>query len=349
MAGKAAALSSDPALSSPSFEVSLAPVNSLLITLIGALVSTNPPAALADAIEAATGKVAKAPGQLTVADLELKRIEAADDEAQAEVDEWIRNHHAFTAQGAGVSDAELNERIRKRFAAVRAGYEDFIRRHPDHAEARLAYASFLSDMGEEEAEVIQLEKARELDPTKPAVWNNLANYFGHRGSPKKAFEYYEKAIELDPDESLYYHNFGTTVYLFRKDVKEHYGIEEQQVFDKAMNLYSNAMRLDPKSFPLATDVAQTYYGIRPWRVEDALKSWTNAFSLARDDIEREGVHVHFARIKMNAGRYEESQAHLDSITNAMYGDIKARLLRNLGERRAGSTNSVDNAAEAETP
>ena len=30
---------------------------------------------------------------------------------------------------------------------------------------------------------------------------------------KKAFSYYEKAIELDPKEPVYYHNFGTTVFL----------------------------------------------------------------------------------------------------------------------------------------
>ena len=31
---------------------------------------------------------------------------------------------------------------------------------------------------------------------------------------KKSFEYYAKAIELEPNESACYHNFGTTVFLF---------------------------------------------------------------------------------------------------------------------------------------
>jgi len=57
---------------------------------------------------------------------------------------------------------------------------------------------------------------------------------------KKAFDYYAKAIELNPQEPIYYHNFGTTVYLFRKDAMDFYGITEQQVYDKALGLYSKA-------------------------------------------------------------------------------------------------------------
>ena len=47
-----------------------------------------------------------------------------------------------------------------------------------------------------------------LDPKNPAAWNNLASVYGHHGPMAKAFEYYTKAIELNPGESVYYHNLG---------------------------------------------------------------------------------------------------------------------------------------------
>ena len=50
-----------------------------------------------------------------------------------------------------------------------------------------------------------------LNPKDPAVYNNLAEIYAHHGPVKKAFEYYEKAIQLNPEEPLYYHNFGTVV------------------------------------------------------------------------------------------------------------------------------------------
>jgi len=193
-------------------------------------------------------------------------------------------------------------------------------------------------MGEEDEEVVQLEKARDLDPTIPAVWNNLANYYGEHGPLTNAFICYEKAIQLDPNEPVYYHNFGTTVYLFRNDVKDYYHINEQQVFDKALDLYAKAMKLSPKDFPLATDVAQSYYGIKPLRAEEALKSWTNALAIAHDAIEREGVYLHFARINWMAGRNNQARAYLNSVTNAMYAELKKRLERNL-ERNYLETNA----------
>jgi len=275
---------------------------------------------------------------------EYQKLLAEDDDAQEEVDKWIQDNQKFATQGAGASQAELNRRIRGRFEPVRKGYEDFLSRHPKHAKARIAYGSFLGDISDEDGAQTQFEKALELETNNPAVYNNLANIYGHIGPVKKAFEYYTKAIALNPQEPVYYHNFGTTVFLFRTDAKEYYHIDEQQVFDKALALYSNAMRFDPTNFPLASDIAQTYYGIKPSRTEEALQAWTNALRLAQDESEREGVYIHLARIKLHAGRFDEARAHLNSITNEMYADLKKRLTRNIKELESPETNAPPGSA-----
>jgi tetratricopeptide (TPR) repeat protein len=318
-------------------------VSIFVIAALGALLATNPPVA-SNLVHSETGIVAKVASTNDPVEIEFKKLMAEDDAAQEEADQWIRDNAEFAARGGGIPNPELNQKIRERFAPVRKAYEKFIEQHTNHIGAMVAYASFLHDLGDEEGERKYLERALEIDKTDPAIWNNLANYHGHRGPVKKAFSYYEKAIELDPNEPVYYHNFGTTVFLFRKDVKEYYDLNEQQVFDKALGLYSNAMRLSPKDFPLASDVAQTYYGIKPSRTEDALRAWTNAFNLANDEVEREGVHTHLARIKLNAGRFAEAQRHLDVVTNSMYTDLKKRLERNLKEKSSG-TNEPAKAIE----
>jgi tetratricopeptide (TPR) repeat protein len=240
-----------------------------------------------------------------------------------------------------VPSADLQRRIRERFEPIGKAYADFIARHPDHARARVAYGSFLGDLQDEDGAREQWEKALALNSKDPAVYNNLANLYGHTGPVQKAFEYYAKAIELKPQEAIYYHNFGTTVYLFRKDAMEYYHITEQQVYDKALELYSKALKLDPKDFPLASDVAQTYYGIKPLRTEEALKAWTNTLALAHDEIEREGVYLHLARLKLAANRFAEARAQLTTVTNDMYDVLKKRLIHNLDEqeRKAKETNA----------
>lgn len=321
-------------------------MSSLLVGLLGALVATNQPAAVSNLVQNTTGLSITVPDPNDPVEKEFHKLMEADDAAEAEVDGWIRENLQFAAKGAGIPRAELNRRILKRFEPVQKGYEDFIRRHPTHVGARVAYASFLRDIGDEEGERDQLETARKLDPSDPAIWNNLANYYGHRSPVKMAFEYYQKAIDLDPTEPVYYQNLATTVYLFRKDAKEYYHITEQQVFDKALDLYAKALKLDPTNFVLASDLAISYYGIKPIRTEDALRAWTNALDIAQTEVEREGVYIHLARFKYNSGRFAEARAHLDAVTNTVYLELKNRLLKVLAEKEAEwkATNSPPTAA-----
>ena len=246
---------------------------------------------------------------------EFQKLMADDDDAQAEVDQWIQDNDKFAAQGAGAPQTQLKQRIQDRLDPVRKAYAAFLERHPDHARARVAYASFLSDFEGEEAAQEQLEKALALDTNNPAIYNNLANIYGHIGPVKKAFDYYAKAIQLNPLEPVYYQNFGTTVFLFRKDAQEFYHTNEAQVFAKAFQLYSNAMRLDPENFVLASEVAQSYYSLQPLPAQEALRAWTNALRLAQDETQREGVYVHFARLKLLTRRFDEARAHLEAVTD----------------------------------
>lgn len=296
--------------------------------------ATNAPAAAIDPVEQAYEKLLE-----------------QDEAAQQEVDKWIKEAQAFKAKGAPFSNDALNLRIEQRFAPVKKAYEDFIQLHPDHIAARLAYGSFLYETEDEDAGVAQWEKARDLDPKNPAAWNNLGNHYGHRGPVDKAFSYYAKAIELKPDEPVYLQNLATTVYLFRKDAMEYYHCDEKQVFDRSLELYKKALKLDPTNFPLATDYAQSYYGIKPLRTNDALSAWNYALKIASDDFEREGVYVHLARVEINAGLYDEARKHLNQVTNDFYKVLKDRLARNMSEKQKGPVNSAAAPANAsiETP
>ena len=309
-------------------------MSSLLIGLLSALVATNQPAALSNFVAQTTGALVNAPDPNDPVEKEYKKLLEQDDAAQEEVDKWIRDEAAFREQGAGLPGATLRARVEQRLKPVREAYEDFLRRHPEHARAHLAYGSFLHDTHDEEGGVEHWEKARELDPKNPAAWNNLANHYGHRSPVKKAFEYYAKAIELNPREPVYYQNFATTVFLFRQDAMEFYKINEQQVFSKSLGLYRQAIALDPNNFVLASDYAMTYYGIKPVPTDEALAGWEYALKVAPNETDREGVFVHLARFKLNAGRFDEARKELNSVTNEVYDVLKNRLLRNLEKQEA---------------
>ena len=316
-------------------------MNELTLGLLGALLATNQPLAVSNVIHEHTGVAIEVAANPVERD--LREVMLADDAAQDDVSQWIQDFDAQTHTNKTEAGQALSLRIQARFARVRSSYENFLQDHPDHARGHLAYGSFLNDIGDEDKAVMEYEESKSLDPKNPAVWNNLANYYGEHSPVKKAFEYYAQAINLNPTEPVYYHNYGTTVYLFRKDAREYFHLDEQQVFDKALGLYQKGMALAPDNFVFFTDFAESYYGIKPLRTNDALLAWTNAMKLAHTDAEREGVHLHLARVKIAAGIYDEARGHLAAVTNAAYTDMKNRLIRSLADHEhpeAAETNAV---------
>jgi len=303
-------------------------VNDLTIGLLSALLATNQPQAVSNLVQQQTGVTVDVTGDPT--ERELRELMLNDDATLDEVEQWISTNtipHTNT-----VALAEFNRRIKERCAAVSQGYERFLRNHPDSARGFLAYGTFLNDIGDEDGARVEFENSRQLDPKNPAVWNNLANYYGEHSPVTNAFAYYTEAIRLNPNEAVYYHNFATTVYLFRTDAREYYHIDEQQVFDKALELYRQALKIAPDNFVFATDYAESYYGIKPLRTNDAIAAWNQALTLAHTDLERQGVEVHLARTKIAAGLFDEARAHLAQVTNSTYAQIKNRLVRVLAEK-----------------
>jgi len=127
-----------------------------------------------------------------------------------------------------------------------------------------------------------------------------------------------------------------------------YHLAEQQVFAKTLELYNKALRLDPTNFPLATDLAQTYYFFKPIPTDEALRAWTNALRLAHDQVEREGVYIHMARMKLAAGRFTEARAQAIVATNSMYAELKRILMTNIDrqEAEARTNAAAANASKA---
>jgi len=308
-------------------------VSDLTIGLLSALLATNQPQAVSNLVQERTGISLPLVDANDPAERQLRELMIADDAALDDVNTWLKTNQIPRSDTNGL--AQLHLKIRARLDEVKHAYEGFLRNHPDSARGFLAYGSFLNDLGDEEGAKVQYENSRQLDPKNPAVWNQLANYYGEYGGLTNAFADYTEAIRLDPSEPVYYQNFATTVYLYRKDAREFYGITEQQVFDKALGLYQHAMKLAPDNLVLATDYAESYYGIKPMRTNDALMAWTNCLTLCQDDNEREGVLIHLARTKIAAGQFAEAQAHLEAITNAAFADLKHRLERSLVEHKEG--------------
>ncbi len=315
----------------------------LLACLAAALVTRAAPTPSTNTIDPASGFVVEGSLPADPVARAYDDLLAMDDSAQADADRWIRDAHG--KKTTPQEDAALTTRIQERFSSVERAYRTFLEKNPAHVDARIALGSFFNDTGREFEARDEWEKALKLNPTNSVVYNNLAGIYGHRGPVTNAFTCYEKAIQLQPRESLYYQNFATTVFLFRRDAMDYYGFkDEQKVFDKSLALYRKALELDPTNFYLASDLAQTYYLVQPPRHDDALAAWKKAYSLAGDELERQGVWIHLARIEVQAGRFDEARAHLEQVNRPELQILRERVLKTLETKVKGDPPPVRAAA-----
>jgi tetratricopeptide (TPR) repeat protein len=336
-------------------------MSDVLVGALTVLLATNPPAALTNLVLEKTGLSALQSRTNDPIARELQLILDADDAAQDEIDRWIEEAEPEGDPAAQLAASTLRGRIQQRIEPVRNRYKEFLAAHPTNATAHLAFGSFLNAYGDEPAAIESWERARQLDPRNPAAWNNLANAYAHSGPVEKSFPMFEEAIRLNPVEPVYLHNYGTLVFMFRRDATNHFKCDEQEVFQKAFGLYQRAIALDPNNFQLAADVAQTYYGWRLPRSTNtvdatraelelattAMKAWTNALTLAPNDVDREGIQLHFARWNIRLGHLEEASQNLSTVTNTAHSVIRKRLEKTLKER--GQELSRQPAEGAGTP
>ena len=332
-------------------------MNDLLASLLATWLATNAITTTSNlAVARHTGVASAAMDPNDPIEKEFQQIMAADDEAQADVDRWLRGKETSAKPDTDFTDLTRRAYLEQRLQPIRKAYEAFIARHPTHARARLAFGSFLNDTQQDGEAMIQWEKARELDPNNPAAWNNLAYYYSHSGPVTKAFEYLDKAIELDPFEPVYYQNLATVVFLFRTEAKERYRLpDDQRVFRRAIDLYLRARKLDPNNFALATEVAQVYYYLKvppaadgeatPKGIDDlaneCLAAWDEALRIARTDLDRQGVHLHIARVCIQYQRHQDARKHLAAVAAPALAELKRRVARNLEAKLAGQPSAEE--------
>jgi tetratricopeptide (TPR) repeat protein len=249
-----------------------------------------------------------------------------DEAALTDIQNLIKNWNAQqNSEASPRSEEDLRKVIRFKVDAVKTAYRDFLRENPNHIKTMIAFGRFLCDMQEEQEGVQWWEKARELEPKNAAVRNNLANYYGHEGEPKRAIEEYEAAISIQPGEPMYHFNLANIFYLFRKETSELKKWSEEEVFDHALESFRKARDLEPGNYDYAYAYAETFYGVKNPNWNRALDAWDYCLKLNITPLQREQIYTHLARINLRLDRIGKARDYLAQVKSEQWQDLRTRL------------------------
>ena len=261
---------------------------------------------------------------------------AGAQDADARYRELLREDDALSARAEQQESDAVSARLRR----LDAKYRAFLREHPRHVRAMIAYGSFLYDRHRQEEAVKWWEKAIATDPRAAQAYNNLANHFAHGGRAGDALRYYERAFELDPAEPMFRFNWATTCVLFRTDVRQVYGWDDDEIFRRGLAQFRKARELAPGDFQFSNAYAETFYMMKKPDWAEAHAAWEFCLEQPLAGEQRQRVFSHLARASMHLARYHEAKSWIEKMTADDIQPLRRTLEQRLAELTAARSSNA---------
>lgn len=175
-------------------------------------------------------------------------------------------------------------------------------------------------------------------------WNDWGNVYSHSGPMTNTLQCYLNAVRIMPQEPTYRRNLAICLFMYRKDAKEFFSVNEEQVFVMAMKEFHKARILDPQNYDLAKETAQAQYAVRPFNAGETLKDWQHVINLLdkKDLDERDDVYLNLARVHFMSGHYDEAKTWLDKVTTESHFSVRDILLHRMAEADSETANQAVN-------
>ena len=242
-----------------------------------------------------------------------------------------------------LSEQELTRRAQQ----ILSAYESYLEDNPRDVNGLILYGKFLRRMGQPRHATGLFLEADKIDPRLAVVKQNIANYLVEEGRLADALPFLLKAVELEPKEPVYHHQFGTFLFLFKEDLLS-LGVASVQTNDRSMHeAFRSASKLAPDNFEYKLRYAQSFFDISDPEWDKALGVWQELRKQAQDHpvSEREYLALGEARAMTQLGRRKEAVTILKTITSPSLRATRESLIKELKESDATRKPSPEKSAE----
>jgi len=106
--------------------------------------------------------------------------------------------------------------------------------------------NYAYEIGDYENAFLFFQKALDIEPDQEVIYNNMGIIYKKKGNYIKAIECYQRAIEINPDDETSYYNMGN-IYI------------EKNKYDKAIEYYKKAIEINPLSASTNYNMGIAYY------------------------------------------------------------------------------------------
>jgi tetratricopeptide (TPR) repeat protein len=173
-----------------------------------------------------------------------------------------------------------------RLGLIEKAYNYVLSKYPDNPRALTYQGELLYDLKRFDAAIKNWLKAERFDPEFPEPLNNLAIHYCHQGQYDKGLGYFEKTIELEPDNPDFLFNLVQIYLIHPQEIEKRYKWDRAKVFREAMKMSAQALKLKPDDYDLAEDYAVNFFAAERFGVDvdwqKAAEAWQQVASMASE-------------------------------------------------------------------
>ncbi|MFI3290888.1 MAG: hypothetical protein R3Y46_03300 [Opitutales bacterium] len=229
--------------------------------------------------------------------------------------------------------AQMNTKYKK----IVSKWQNYISQYPEDIDAIIIYGKFLRAVGEFANAYKAFLEVDKINPNIAVVKQQLASFEGDYGMYKEALIHIKKAIELSPDEAIYYYQLAELLCVYYKDfLRENIYTQEAINLDME-NSFEKAISLDPKNLHLYWRYAQSFYQQSDASWQKALKAWDSLEPFVYMNLEKSNVLLNKARVLIELYRDEEALVILNNINTPSFKKDKDRLIAIIKAQETGDT------------
>ncbi|MBU62727.1 MAG: hypothetical protein CMI26_09515 [Opitutae bacterium] len=261
----------------------------------------------------------------------------------------VEREQLFLKNSSSRDKPITEEELTRRAQGIISSYESYLEDNPRDVNGLILYGKFLRRMGQPRHATGLFLEADKIDPRLAVVKQNIANYLVEEGRLADALPFLLKAVELEPKEPVYHHQFGTFLFLFKKDLSS-LGIVSIQTNERSMHeAFRSASELAPDNFEYKLRYAQSFFDISDPDFDKALGVWQDLRNEAGDHplSEREYLALGEARAMTQLGMGKEAVTILKTITSPSLRATRESLIKELKQSDATGKPSPEKTAEPE--
>lgn len=221
---------------------------------------------------------------------------------------------------------KLDKEIQLRLDEIDEAYRSYLDSYPRSTFGQILYGKFLRKADRSEAAYAIFLDVQEDNPDIAVVNQHLALFASEIGDFKDAYRYFERAIELEPNEALYHYQFGEFLHSFRQALMVEQVLPLSELENRMAASFRRAHELAPENRDFHARWAESFFDVFNPDWERVIPIWDELLRTSNNQFERDVLRLQKARVLLKLQRYFEASQLIDPIADPALQESKRELL-----------------------